>query len=301
MRILITGGSGLLAVNWALCRRNTDEVWLGTHTRKISIPEVYTTPFELTSHGLIAQTIKSISPDVIIYAAALTNIEECENDPATAFLVNSRYAGLTSKVAFEENVKFVYVSTDQVFNGKTPFNNETDLPEPVNVYGLSKLDGENIVKKENPNALILRVNFFGWGPAYRQSLSDWILTSLAQARRITLYDNVIFNPLNVSEIIEAAHDLLSFGAEGIYNLANSEAISKYDFGLKLADRFKLDRHHIARGSYDSNNTVPRPLNMTLANNKFLNDFQGKSFSIKRSIAKLSEEYEKKRLLSSLGK
>lgn len=291
----------MLAVNWALCRRNKDEVWLGLHKRKIRISQVYTTPFEIASVDLITQTIKNISPDVIIHAAALTNVEECEKEPDTAFLVNSRYAGFMSKVAFEENVKFVHISTDQIFDGKTPFKNETDLPKPVNVYGLSKLDGENIVRKENPNALILRVNFFGWGPTYRQSLSDWILTSLVQARRITLYDNVIFNPLNVSEIIEAAHDLLSVGAEGVYNLVNNEAISKYDFGLRLADQFKLDRHLIAYGSYNNENTVSRPLNMTLDNSKFLNDCGRVGFSIERSLTKLIEEDEKKGLLSKLEK
>ena len=156
MRILITGGSGLLAVNWALCRRKTDDVWLGLHNRKITISQVNTTPIKFDHQDLLTKSLKEISPDLIVHTAGMTSVENCQKNPEAAFRVNSEYTGLISRLAFSENIKMIHISTDQLFKGNRSFMKESDLPEPINVYGLSKLAGENIVRVENPKALILR-------------------------------------------------------------------------------------------------------------------------------------------------
>lgn len=299
MRVLITGGSGLLAVNWALCRRKKDEVWLGLHRRVINIPATKTVMVGLPSEANIKHLINKVSPDLIIHTASITDVDKCEAHEETALRVNADYAGMIAKTASANNKKLIHISTDHLFDGKTPFMTETDVPNPLNTYGASKLAAERLISNENPEALILRVNFFGWGPNYRRSFSDWILASLWQNQRITLYDNVIFSPLYVTEIVSAAHLLLVAGATGIFNLASSDAISKYNFGIKLAEQFNLDKNLIDRGFYDEKKEIARPLDMSLNNRKFLNQCGIDALPINRSIALLHREFEKKELLGNI--
>lgn len=299
MRILITGGSGLLAVNWALCRRKEDEVWLGLHQKLVNIPDTNTVMVDLPSDANMERLIGKMSPDLIIHTAGIADVDKCEAQTETAWRVNADYAGVIAKAASAHNKKFIHISTDHLFDGKTHFMTENDLPNPVNIYGASKLAAERLISAENPDALILRVNFFGWGPNYRRSFSDWILDSLWQNQRITLYDNVIFTPLYVTEIVTAAHQLLASGSTGIFNLASSDAISKYNFGIKLADQFCLDKNLINRGSYDEKAGIARPLDMSLDNKKFLDQCGIGALSIDRSIALLHQESEKKNLLRNI--
>jgi len=299
MRILITGGSGLLAVNWALCRRKEDEVWLGLHRRVINIPAANTVMVGLLNQANIDRLISKVSPDLIIHTAGIADVDKCEADAETAWRVNTDYAGMIAKAASATNKKLIHISTDHLFDGKTPFMTENNVPNPLNTYGASKLAAERLISAENPDALILRVNFFGWGPNYRSSFSDWILASLWQNQPITLYDNVIFSPLYVTEIVNAAHQLLASGATGIFNLASSDAISKYNFGIKLADQFNLDNNLIDRGSYDEKKEIARPLDMSLNNRKFLNQCGIDALPINRSIALLHREFEKKELLGNI--
>ena len=299
MRILITGGSGLLAVNWTLSRRNEDEVWLGLHRRVINIPATNTVMVGSLSESNIDGLIRKVSPDLIIHTAGIADVDKCEAHAETAWRVNADYAGMIAKAASATSKKLIHISTDHLFDGKTPFMTENNVPNPLNTYGASKLAAERLISAENPDALILRVNFFGWGPNYRSSFSDWILASLWQNQRITLYDNVIFSPLYVTEIVNAAHRLLASGATGIFNLVSSDAISKYNFGIKLADQFNLDKNLIDRGSYDEKKEIARPLDMSLNNRKFLNQCGIDALPINRSIALLHREFEKKELLGNI--
>ena len=299
MRILITGGSGLLAVNWALNRRQQDEVWLGLHRRVINIPTTKTVMVDFLNEASIQQLIFKISPDLIIHTASITDVDKCEVHRDTAWRVNAEYAGMVARAASASNKKLIHISTDHLFDGQTPFMTENDVPNPLNIYGVTKLAAESLVSAVSPNALILRVNFFGWGPSYRHSFSDWILASLSQNQRITLYDNVIFSPLYVTEIINAAHQLLASGSAGIFNLASSDAISKYNFGIKLADRFNLNKNLIDRRSYNEKMGIARPLDMSLDNRKFLNECDIDTLPIDRSIALLYRELSKKELLENI--
>jgi len=299
MRILITGGSGLLAVNWAICRRRKDRIWLGLHKRVIQIPHTKNVVTNLDSYVSTAQLINEISPDLVIHTAAITDVEKCESKEKLAWSVNRDYAVSVAKATYASNIKLIHISTDHLFNGKAPFKTENDIPEPLNIYGASKYAAEIAVANENPNALILRMNFFGWGPSYRRSFSDWIIASLMQTKKIILYDNVIFSPLYVTEIVDAAHELVASGATGIYNLASTEAISKYDFGIKLAVQFGLDRNLIKRETYNANNRIPRPLNMSLDNKKFVTRCRIDTFPIDRSIALLRADQGRRELLQNI--
>ena len=296
--ILITGGSGLLAVNWAVQRREFDQIHIGLHKRQIKLEGVETASIDFDNLIKFAALINDIQPDVIIHTAAMTNVNDCETDPEQAFKVNRDTAELAAKIANDRNIAFVHISTDHLFDGSTAMLDETALPNPLNNYGKSKFEGEQAVINACPDALIFRVNFFGWGPSYRPSFSDWIINSLRSNQTITLYDNVFFTPLYTGEVIDACHGLINQRAKGIYHLTSSNRLSKHKFGIKLADVFGLDKDLITRGEYIAGAGIPRPLDMSLDNSKLLRQLSLKHMPIDASIAELrSGEHIKATLFS----
>ena len=262
---MITGGSGLLGVNWAWTRRKDDDTWIGLHKRQIHLDGVR--ECNLFDTNSLEKTIKTLAPNVIIHTAGITNIDACEQTPTQALKVNRDLAKKFAKIAFSHNITFVHISTDHLFEGRLGMLDEEAIRLPLNIYGQSKFLGESAVLAANPKALVLRVNFFGWGPHYRLSFSDWILTSLASGTLITLYDNVYFTPLYTGQIITYAHRLIEQNATGIYHITSSDRLSKFDFGMKLANAFGYNKKLITRGAYNPNKGTPRPLDMSLSNVK----------------------------------
>lgn len=294
-RLLITGGSGLLAVNWAAARRDSDDIWLGLNNRQIALDNINT----ISLGGGLDHAIQMAKPDIIIHTAAMTDVNGCEADEKQALTVNRDLAADYARTAYDHSLPFVHISTDHLFDGRQAMLNETAPCLPINSYGHSKWLGERAVAKAHPDALILRVNFFGWGPQYRPSFSDWIINSLNQGKSITLYDNVYFTPLYAGDVIELAHQLITKHAKGVYHLTSSDRLSKYDFGLKLAARFGLDTDLIMRGEYNPDEGIPRPLDMSLDNSKTLNALGIDGLNIDDAITALAANQSLKTVFSSI--
>ena len=289
LKILITGGSGLLGVNWALARNTIDHIILGLNERVISPDFADTASLNLSDETSLLRSIQSIAPDVIIHAAALTNVDYCESHPDAAMRINCGHAETVANVARRLDIKLVNISTDHLFDGTQPLVDEHHPCTPVNIYGKSKYDAELAVLNKNPNALNLRINFFCWGPQYRPSFSDWIINSLKQEKEVTLFDNVYFTPLYAGEVINFCHDLLQHNHSGTYHFASSDRISKYRFGLKIAETFNLKKSLIKLGNYNADHGIPRPLDMSLDNSRLRSTLNLETISIGNSINLLKSD------------
>lgn len=296
---LLTGGSGLLAVNWALAERDNNDLWLHLNNRKISISRVNTFSMDLLNKNELISAIDKIRPDLIVHTAALTNVDYCERYPNEAVLANVGLATSISTVSSMLSIPLIYISTDHLFSGLTEYTNEKNKPSPLNTYAKTKADGEAITLENDPYSLVLRTNFFGWGPPYRTSFSDWIIKNLRSFQPVTLYDNVFFTPVYVNELVKVALKLKSDQKRGIYNVSSSDRVSKFEFGVLLAEKFNLDLHLIKRGSYKKSSIVKRPLDMSLDNKKLLKTGLVNIFDIKNSIQKLYEEQDISNDLASI--
>ena len=263
-RLLITGGSGLLALNWACAMRREWDVVLGTHVHSVRLEGVRAHPLDLEDSGRLARQFEAIAPDLVIHAAGLTSVDQCEENPALARHVNAALARNVAEAAATGSIRLAHISTDHLFAGTRSNYREDDTPEPLNEYARSKLLAEEWVRQACPQALIIRTNFFGWGHAGRQSFSDWILQSLRAGREITMFDDVYFTPLLADALANAAHRLLERAAAGTINLAGDERVSKYDFGIRLARAFDLPAELIRPGKQsDARLVAQRPADMSL--------------------------------------
>jgi len=269
-RVLITGGSGLLAVNWALLIRDKYDVILLLHHKRISLAGVVTDHMPLDSKNNCQLVLDKHSPDVVINAAGITSVEICDSHPDMGKMANVTIPSYLSSACNISGIKLVHISTDHLFSGKFQYAQETDKPEPLNLYAKTKLQGEHEVLSNCHNALVIRTNFFGWGLTYRESFSDFILKKLRDNKSVNLFSDVFFTPILIEELCKKVSDLLDLGASGIFNIVGNERISKYEFGVRLANSFGLNTKLINATSVNRSDLVVRPKDMSLSNRKLNN-------------------------------
>ena len=125
-----------------------------------------------------------------------------------------------------------------------------------------------MIQIANPNALVVRTNFFGNGPSYRWSFSDVILSALEKSEKIGLFDDVYFTPVNAVSLVKVLDDLWSIEASGIFNVSVDRKCSKYHFGHLLCQAFNASPTALVRSSIDDkHDLVLRPKDMSLSNRK----------------------------------
>lgn len=268
--IIISGGSGLLATNLACRFQNDFNVVLLLHDRVIHLDGCRTEIVRDFEQSTLLQILDRYSPKLWINAAGLTSVEHCEKHPVTAHEVNVDLAAISAKCCFKADVFFVQISSDHLFDGTHSFTDETAEHAPLNVYAETKAAAEREVLENHPQALVLRTSFFGWGTSYRHSFSDWIIDALRESRKISLFEDVWITPVSTHVLADCLLQLYEKKAQGIFNVASSERVSKFDFGILLADVFALDSSCLEPGSIsDKPDLVHRPHDMSLSNTKLL--------------------------------
>lgn len=289
-RILITGGSGLLALNWALAVRNRYSVTLGLHQRAVVLAGVQTMKIDLESVDHLTRAFEQLQTQVVVHTAGITSVEKCEAEPDLAERVNVDLAANVAMACAKLGIQLVHISTDQLFSGKDSSVGEAYPVSPVNAYGLTKAEAERRVLEAHPPALVIRTNFYGWGPRYRRSFSDMIIESLRAGKELTLFQDVFYTPILAEATVQAVHDLLDLKACGIFNVVGNERLSKHEFGLKLAQEFKLDVSHIKLGYIaDQTSLVRRPYDMSLSNRKVCKLLGRKLGGVGEHISKLRQQ------------
>ena len=289
-RVFITGASGLLGLNFVLQKMQDYKFFLLENRRKINLPSIDIVRMDLSSCTDIEAGLKSFMPDIVINAAGMTNVDNCDENPSEANFINGVLAGNLAKVSHELGIKFVHISTDHLFDGTKSFICENAAPDPVNAYGFSKALGEEMVEKNNPNSLIVRCNFFGWGPSYKSSFSDFIVHNLSKNKCIKLADDIYYTPASTMSLINSIHKLIDMDAGGIFNTIGSQRISKYEFGLEMANIFSLPAELIERVQWESLDAkAKRPMDMSLSDRK-IRDFIGQDLgTVRQNIIHLKTQ------------
>jgi len=221
---------------------------------------------DLSSISSVERLLTIVKPDWVIHAAGFTDVDGCEKDAERAFQDN---ALSTENVALKlsPNSSLIYISTDQVYPlDKGP--HIEDRADPVNVYGKSKFAGEKEALR-HPRSLVLRTSFFGPSRTIgRQSLDDFMLGQLRRKEPFILFSDVFFSPLHMKTLSESIFLAVSKGLKGVFNLGSRMGRSKAEFGMLIADQFKLD-HSVARLGLSSSikGRAIRPLDLRLNSNK----------------------------------
>tara|TARA_R110002049_G_scaffold300561_1_gene491517 strand:- start:2047 stop:2946 length:900 start_codon:yes stop_codon:yes gene_type:complete len=288
--ILILGSSGLLGWNLAKYFLQDNYNVLGTYLSHNLESEFRQVKLDIFKNSLDNIQGLNFNPTVIINTIACTSVDECESNRALAMKLNVE--SVSKVVELQKHFpksKIIHFSTDQVQDGKQGNFKESELTEPVNFYGETKILGENIALKVENN-LVIRTNFFANSHPWRQSLSNWIYQQLVEKKELKLFEDNIFNPISVKFLYKYLQEMILSELSGVYHLCGSTVLSKYDFGLKIADYYRLDKKLITPIKVsDKKLLATRPLNMSLNIQKIENALDMSMPSIENSIATLSNQ------------
>ncbi len=235
---MITGSNGFLGANAA--------AYLETRATVIGITRQQ---HDLSKPESLAQEITETKPDYLLHTAAIADHTLCEERPDLAEAVNSEATKVIARACETADTKLIYISTDAVFTGQPtatkPAGNylETDPPNPNTVYGETKLQGELSAQQET-NPLIIRTNFFGWSPTGQRSILEFFVHELRANRSVNGFTNVTTTSLYTQTLLDYIFQLKDH--TGTFHVASRDAITKYEFGIKVAKHFDLSRSLIKR-------------------------------------------------------
>ena len=250
-RLLITGASGLLGLNFAM-QAAGDSRYIVTGV--VNHNELAGVPFRVVQADLgrpqaVAELLERTRPDVVIHCAALANLEDCEAQPELAWRLNGVVPGELAAAAAQAGVRLVHISTDAVFDGQRGNYREEDTPNPLGVYARSKLAGEEAVVQANPQAIIARVNFYGWSLNGTRSLAEFFYRNLSAGKNVKGFTDIFFCPLLVNHLASLLLRMVERDLQGLYHVVSAEHLSKYEFGCRIARLFDLDERLITPSSW----------------------------------------------------
>ena len=283
-KVIITGSNGLLGqslLRLLLLQKEEYQVFGFSRGRNRSGREDFTyVSIDLTDEFLLKEKVQEIAPDVIINTAAMTQVDACETQKEACDLLNISVVVWLVAVAKQLDIHVIHISTDFIFDGIKGCYTETDLPNPLNYYGQSKLKSEKVLLDSAINYTILRT-ILVYGKVFDMSRSNivlWVKKMLEDKKEVTIVDDQYRTPTYVEDLALACKISMDKKATGIFNISSSQLLSIYQIAKQIAAVFKLDKSFIKPiATATLNQTAPRPaktgFNLTKTN-KVLNFYPG---------------------------
>lgn len=197
--------------------------------------------FDLATDDL-ALTLGDYKPDVILLAAAFTHVDGCELDPKKSYIVNVEGVKKVTDYCKKFGVKLVFFSTDYIFDGENGPYSESDKPNPLNVYGLHKLEAENYIRENLVNYLILRVAWLADTKYDDKNFVAQVLRKMKNGEILKISDDQFGNPSLTRNVVENIGVLIDQRITGIFNLCGKEMIDRFNYSKKIAKTFNFDEN-----------------------------------------------------------
>ena len=262
--VLIIGATGLVggALARALARRGA--AWSGTSRSDRSMLLC-----DVREPQSVQRTVEQSAPGAVVLTAALTNVDYCESHEDEARAINTAGVETAAKAAAAANAKFVYISTDYVFDGGNGPYLEDDPPCPVSVYGASKLDGERAAMHACPDALIIRTTVvYAWDPNSKNFLMQ-LNARLNGGETMNVPVDQWSTPAEANDLAECILELLDRNAAGVFNVTGPDYVSRHTLAMRAASVLGHDPALIRPlATADLGQAAPRPRYAGLLLRKF---------------------------------
>ena len=291
MKLLITGASGLYGSKLAeLATARNYEVYsgysrdqpaYGTHIR-----------FDVSDKNRVEETLKKVNPEVVLHAAALTDVDKCEINKELAWKINVEGTKNIAEAVKTSRTFIIYISTDYVFNGETGRYKETDTPEPINYYVLTKSKAEEIVKDLSAEYCITRVSvIYGASPsAGKVNFALWLLNKLKRNEQAKIVTDQWNSPTLNTNMAEMTLEIIERKLTGTFHLSGATRISRYDFAKQIAKTFNLDANSISpTTSAEFSWTAKRPKDSSLDTGKAQQTLKNKPLQINQALEIMKQE------------
>jgi len=194
---------------------------------------------ECSDINSVRSALVSLKPEVVVNCAAFVRVDECEDNPEEAFMVNSVGSLNVAKVCAEIGALCAYISTDYVFDGeKDGFYTEDDTPHPINIYGTSKLAGEHLVSQACHGWLVFRTASLFGKIGSRGKGGNFVESILKKARAgepLMVVNDIRMSPTYAFDAAVALERLISQGATGLFHVTNYGSCTWYEFARKALE------------------------------------------------------------------
>ena len=300
MKILITGITGLLGygLTKTLVGKGIEVFGIYKENKTVAsdlstIATIY--PADITKPAEVRYVFNKVKPDAVIHAAAFANVDGCELFKSLAWEINVNGTLNVVNVAKEIGIKFIYISTDYVFDGTIGGYTEEDKPNPINYYGLTKLEGEKVVAENLTNFIIARVSLiYGEHPQYRGTINR-IIMDLKRRKSLNLVADQFITPTYSVDIGNILLELINNELTGIFHITGSTCLSRYDIGKMIARVFNFDASLISRISLSGAEwSAKRPLKSCLSVDKLVANIEKAPRGIEEGLNDLKEKLHKKK-------
>ncbi len=283
--ILITGASGQLGMSLKRIFNSKYEIISTTRNNNPTGSSMY---LDVTNPMLFKEVIETTNPDLVINLAALTNVDLCEKNPELAYSIN--IGGMDNLVnAFKGPI--IHVSTDYVFDGEDGPYKEEDTTNPLNVYGLSKLESEKLLLDHSENSLVIRSNvLYDYSSKSEASFLNWVVDSLTQEKEISVVEDQWNNPTWTGSLAVVIDRAIDTQLTGLVHWGDGDLVSRFDFANKIADVFNLKKSLIKPIlTSELNQTAKRPLKSGLKSDYAQNILNLEPPTIKECLETIVEQ------------
>lgn len=260
MKILLTGASGMLGQDLSPVLEDVGAFVIETSSDNMDITDV----------AQVKNVLNCTHPDMVIHCAAYTNVDKAEEEPEKAELINVKGTENIAKVSAELDIPVVYISTDYVFDGSkyTPYTPD-DIPNPLNIYGKTKLAGEEMIKKYCKKYYIVRTSWL-YGHYGKNFVETMI--SMADKPELKVVDDQIGCPTWTVELANGILKLLS-KPYGTYHVCGGGQTSWYGFAKEIFKNMNLDVNLIPCSSSEFPRPAKRPAYSVMDNQKLCRNWE----------------------------
>lgn len=246
---------------------------------------------DLSDKDKIKKAVYDFCPDSIVNTAAYTNVDLSETERELAWKINVKGVEYLAESARVIDAHIVQISSDYIFDGKNGPYIESAKPNPLGYYGRTKLASENALKISGVNYTVLRTNvLYGVAKNSRPDFVKWVVNMLREGKQIKIVTDQINNPTFIDDLVQAVDQVIEFRKYGIYNIGGSEFLSRFDFTIRIAEFFDLNRSLIIPiKTKELNQAARRPLKSGLLTIKAQSEIGFKPHSIEETFILMKKE------------
>lgn len=300
MRILITGGTGLLGKALIEMNKDAHRIWT-VYLGNYDVPNNKQTNYYKTDVCKINDLeiiFFEARPEFVIHTAAIANVDYCEKNYEEAWYSNFIGTRNVIELCKKYDSRIVYISTNAVFDGKKAPYSEDDPPCPINNYGKIKLECEENIKNSNLRYLLVRpILMYGWNNKNeRLNPVTWLLNKLQNREKVNMVTDVYENPLLNHHCAEIIWTLVRLNKEGLYHIGGRDVVNRYEFAKLIAEVFELKSEDLIFPVTSDffPDIAPRPKNTSYDTEKLSKELNIKPLGLKDGLLYMKRtrsEYE----------
>ncbi|MDA8777083.1 sugar nucleotide-binding protein [Pontimonas sp.] len=246
LKVMLLGSNGFLGSGLAFHMSTDDSLSLARVSTSGGAP----IQIESYSYSAVARVVDLLEPDIVINCVGVVGHKEVESDPLSADKVNVQFPKILAQLTRLRDITLLHFSTDSVYSGipeEAPFS-ESSPTQPFSLYGVQKLASEAAVLDENPRAVVMRINFFGWSQSGAKGILDHFISHAISGTQPVGFSDYFATSLYVGELSRAVVAASRADISGVFNVGSPDSHSKLRFGQEVFFQLGLDAKQVIRGN-----------------------------------------------------